>query len=311
MIPILISVVAIGFLLIQLAPGDILAAFRLNPDVRPETVERMERMFGLNKPWYVQFFKYIWNALHGEFGFSQTYKAPVFTLVNQRAGNTLILAFASLLMAWGFSIPAGIVSATHQYRWQDQILSVLAFVGLSIPNFFLGFLLIYLITNTGGWLPIGGMWSINSSEMNVLQKAVDLLKHLIVPTIVLATAAMAQLTRLMRANMLEIMGQQYVTTARAKGLRERIVINRHALRNAVNPLVSSFGVMLPMVLMNSIIVAALFDLPSFAQFLLEFVQYQDQHVVTAALLFYGTFLILGNLIADIALAAIDPRIRMT
>jgi len=310
MIPILISVVAIGFLLIQLAPGDILAAFRLNPDVRPETVERMERMFGLNKPWYVQFFKYIWNALHGEFGFSQTYKAPVFTLVNQRAGNTLILAFASLLMAWGFSIPAGIVSATHQYRWQDQILSVLAFVGLSIPNFFLGFLLIYLITNTGGWLPIGGMWSINSSEMNVLQKAVDLLKHLIVPTIVLATAAMAQLTRLMRANMLEIMGQQYVTTARAKGLRERIVINRHALRNAINPMITIFGFQLGFLLSGAALTETVLAWPGLGKLVLQATISQDLYLVVGSLTYTVILIVVGNLIADVLLALIDPRVRM-
>jgi peptide/nickel transport system permease protein len=310
MIPILISVVAIGFLLIQLAPGDILAGFRLNPDVRPETVERMERMFGLDKPWYVQFFKYIWNALHGEFGFSQTYKAPVFTLVNQRAGNTLILAFASLLMAWGFSIPAGIVSATHQYRWQDQIFSVLAFVGLSIPNFFLGFLLIYLITNTGGWLPIGGMWSINSSEMNVLQKAVDLLKHLIVPTVVLATAAMAQLTRLMRANMLEIMGQQYVTTARAKGLRERIVINRHALRNAINPMITIFGFQLGFLLSGAALTETVLAWPGLGKLVLQATISQDLYLVVGSLTYTVILIVIGNLIADILLALIDPRVRM-
>jgi peptide/nickel transport system permease protein len=310
MIPILLSVVAIGFLLIQLAPGDILASFRMNPDVRPETVERMERMFGLDQPWYVQFFKYLWNALHGEFGFSELYKAPVFTLVNQRAGNTLILAVASLIVAWGFSIPAGIVSATHQYRWQDQVFSVLAFIGLSIPNFFLGFLLIYFITNTGAWLPIGGMWSINSSEMNIFQKAVDLLKHLIVPTIVLATAAMAQLTRLMRANMLEIMGQQYVTTARAKGLKERIVINRHALRNAINPMITIFGFQLGFLLSGAALTETVLAWPGLGKLVLQATVSQDLYLVVGSLTYTVLLIVIGNLIADILLAIIDPRVRM-
>jgi peptide/nickel transport system permease protein len=310
MIPILLSVVAIGFLLIQLAPGDILAGFRMNPDVRPETVERMERMFGLDKPWYVQFFKYLWNALHGEFGYSELYKAPVFTLVNQRAGNTLILAVASLIVAWGFSIPAGIISATHQYRWQDQVFSVLAFIGLSIPNFFLGFLLIYFITNTGAWLPIGGMWSINSSEMNVIQKAADLLKHLIVPTIVLATAAMAQLTRLMRANMLEIMGQQYVTTARAKGLRERIVINRHALRNAINPMITIFGFQLGFLLSGAALTETVLAWPGLGKLVLQATVSQDLYLVVGSLTYTVLLIVIGNLIADILLAIIDPRVRM-
>ena len=309
-IPILLSVVAIGFLLIQLAPGDILASFRMNPDVRPETVERMERMFGLDQPWYVQFFKYLWNALHGEFGFSELYKAPVFALVNQRAGNTLILAVASLIVAWGYSIPAGIVSATHQYRWQDQVFSVLAFIGLSIPNFFLGFLLIYFIANTGAWLPIGGMWSINSSEMNIIQKAADLLKHLIVPTIVLATAAMAQLTRLMRANMLEIMGQQYVTTARAKGLRERIVINRHALRNAINPMITIFGFQLGFLLSGAALTETVLAWPGLGKLVLQATVSQDLYLVVGSLTYTVLLIVIGNLIADILLAVIDPRVRM-
>ena len=141
MIPIIVAVIAIGFFLLYLTPGDVFTQMSMNPDIQPETVERMRKAFGLDQPWYVQFFKYLWSALHGDFGFSQMYKAPVFSLVSSFALNTLLLAFLSLLFAWGFSIPAGIFAATHQYRWQDQSISVLAFVGLSIPNFFLAFLL--------------------------------------------------------------------------------------------------------------------------------------------------------------------------
>lgn len=310
MIPILIVVVAIGFLLIQLAPGDILSRMRLNTDIRPETLARFEERFGLNQPWYIQFFKYIWNAAHGDFGFSEIHKAPVFPLVNQRAANTLLLAFVSMLVAWGFSIPAGVISAVHQYRWQDKILSILAFIGLSIPNFFLAFLLIYFVTVTGAWLPIGGMQSINFSELNNFEQILDVGKHLIIPVVVLATASMAQLTRLMRANMLEVMGQQYITTARAKGLRERIVVYGHALRNAINPMITIFGFQLGALLSGAALVEQVLSWPGLGKLILAATISQDLYLVVGSLVYSVVLIVMGNLIADILLAIIDPRVRM-
>ncbi len=311
MIPIILSVVAIGFFLIQLAPGDIFSMMAMNPDIKQETLERFRRAFGLDKPWYVQFFKYIWNALHGDFGYSELFKAPVFTLVSQRAMNTLLLAILSFILAWGFSIPAGIICATNQYKWKDQLLSFFAFAGMSLPNFFLAFLVIYFVSVTGNWLPIGGMYSINIDEMNAIGRFFDLVKHLIIPVSVLAVAVTAQLTRIMRANMLEILGQQYVTTARSKGLHERVVVYRHALRNAINPMITIFGFQLGSLLGGAALVETVLAWPGLGKLILAALLAQDLYLVVGSLIYGVAFLVIGNLVADILLAIVDPRVRLS
>jgi peptide/nickel transport system permease protein len=310
MVPVILATLVLSFLLIQLAPGDIFSQLALNPDLRPETLDQFRRNFGLDKPWYVQFFRYIWNALHGDFGYSELFKAPVFTLVAQRAWNTLLLAVLALIIAWGFSIPAGVVMATKQYRWQDQLLSVFAFAGLSLPNFFVAFLIIYIVTNTGGWLPIGGMHGIDVDKMTSLGKALDLGKHMIVPVFVLALAPSARLTRIMRANMLEVLGQQYVTTARAKGLRENLVVYRHALRNAINPMITIFGFQLGALLGGSALVEVVLSWPGLGKLILSAVMAQDSFLVMGSLVYGVVLLVIGNLIADVLLAVVDPRVRL-
>ncbi len=311
MIPIILVVVALGFFLIQLAPGDIFTTMALNPDIRADDLERFRRAFGLDQPWYEQFFRYIWNVLHGDFGFSENFKAPVFTLVNQRAGNTLILAVATIIIAWSFSIPAGIIAATRQYTWRDQAISVLAFFGLSIPNYFLAFLLLYIISATGNWLPIGSMYSINVGEMSPLGRLWDLIKHMIVPVVVIATSVTASLTRIMRANMLEIMNMQYIVTARAKGLKESVVIYRHALRNAINPMITLFGFQLGLILTGSALVERVVGWPGLGKLILTAVLTQDLYLVVGSLVYGVGLLVVGNLIADIMLAVVDPRVRVS
>ncbi len=311
MIPMLLVVIASGFALIQLAPGDIFTTMALNPNIRAADLEIFRRNFGMDKPWYIQFLRFIWNALHGDFGLSQIYKAPVFMIVSQRAVNTIILSFATILIAWGFSIPAGIYAATHQYRPGDQVISVLAFVGLSIPNYFLAFLLVYVISNTGNWLPLGGMHSVQSGSMNWFAYTLDLLKHMILPVFVIATSAMASLTRIMRANMLEIMGQQYIVTARAKGLAEKRVVYKHALRNAINPMITIFGFQFGAILGGSALVERVLAWPGLGKVMLEAILAQDLYLVVGSLLYGVILLMLGNLLADILLAIVDPRVRIS
>lgn len=310
MIPIIIAVIAIGFALIQLAPGDIFSQLALNPNIRAEDLENLRENFGLDQPWYIQFFRYIWNAVRGNFGYSEIFKAPVFTLVAQRAANTILLSFTSLALAWGFSIPAGIMAARHQYRWQDQVVSVFAFVGLAIPNFFLAFLLLYIISSTGNWLPIGGMTSIDHEQLGLFGRVFDVAKHMIVPVFVLGTSAMASLTRIMRANMLDIMSQQYITTARAKGARENTVVYRHALRNAINPMITILGFQLGAIMAGAALVENVVAWPGLGRIILQAVLAQDLYLVVGSLIYGVGLLVLGNLIADILLAFVDPRVRI-
>ena len=310
-VPILVVALAIAFWLIQLAPGDAYTQYALNPDIRTEDLERFRANFGLDQPWYVQFGRYLWNAAHGDLGFSQTFKAPVFTLVSQRAANTLLLAVVSLLLAWGFSVPAGVIAAARQYRWQDQSIAVLAFFGLSIPNFFLASLLLFLIASTGSWLPIGGMTSIDHGEMSALGKTWDLAKHLVVPALVITTAITAGLTRIMRANMLEVLGQQYTTTARAKGLTERVVLLKHALRNAVNPMITILGFNIGEILSGAALVEIVTGWPGLGKLILSALLNQDPYLVSGSVVYGVALLMIGNLLADILLAITDPRIRVT
>ena len=310
-VPILFVTLAFAFWLIQLAPGDVYTAYALNPDIRPEDLERFRANFGLDQPWYVQFGRYLWNAAQGDFGFSQTFKAPVFVLVQQRAANTLLLSIVSLLLAWGFSVPAGIIAAARQYRWQDQSIAVLAFFGLSIPNFFLASVLLYVISATGSWLPIGGMTSIDHGQLSAFGKTWDLAKHLVVPALVISTAITAGLTRIMRANMLEVLGQQYITTARAKGLAERVVILKHALRNAINPMITILGFNIGDILGGAALVEIVTGWPGLGKLILSALLNQDPYLVSGSLIYGVILLMLGNLLADILLTITDPRIRVT
>lgn len=310
MIPILLLVIALGFLLIQLAPGDIFTQMSLNPNIRPQELDNLRRNFGLDKPWWEQFLRYIWNALRLDFGYSENYKAPVFTIVGQHARATILLSVCSLVLAWGFSIPAGVWAATHQYGWQDQTISVFAFVGLAIPNFFLAFLFLYVISSTGVPLPLGGMRSLDFGQLGPVQQVLDVAHHLIMPVIVLGTSAMASLTRIMRANMLEIMGQQYVVTARAKGQVERRVIYRHALRNAINPMITILGFQLGSIMSGAALVENVVAWPGLGRLILQALLSQDVYLVVGSLIYGVVLLVIGNLIADILLAVVDPRVRI-
>ena len=314
MIPIVLLVVAIGFLLIQIAPGDIFTQLALNPDIRPDDLEMFRDRFGLTDPWYIQFVKYVWNVLRGDFGFSENFKAPVFTIVQQRAAATILLSLTSLSLAWGFSLPAGVVAATHQYKWQDQVVSVFAFIGLAIPNFFLAFLLLYIVTATsnppGTWLPIGGMLSLDHNQLNLVGRFFDLARHMIIPVFVIGTSAMAGLTRIMRANMLDVLGQQYIVTARSKGQTERSVVYRHALRNAINPMITILGFQLGAIMSGAALVENVLAWPGLGRLILQALLTQDTMLVVGSLIYGVVLLIVGNLVADILLAVADPRIRI-
>ena len=315
MIPIVLTVIAVGFLLLQLAPGDFFTRLYLEPSINEETIDRFREQFALDRPWYEQFFRYIWNVLQGNFGFSAEYKVPVFDVIKPRVGPTLLLSMTALVFSWGLSIPMGIIAATKQYKLPDQVISFFAFFGLAIPNFFLAFLILYFVTATSGgmagtWLPIGNMTSVNFSEMGLLQQILDVIWHLIIPLFVLGTSAMAGLTRIMRANMLEILNQQYIVTARAKGQREKVVVFKHALRNAINPMITILGFQIASILSGAVLTEAVLSWPGLGQLSLQAILSQDMFLVMGILIYSSILLIIGNLIADILLAVTDPRVRV-
>jgi peptide/nickel transport system permease protein len=256
----------------------------------------------------VQYGKWLWNAAHFDFGYSFANQIPVFTLIRERMLNTLILALSAALFAWGLSIPLGVVSAVRQNSWVDRSASFVSFIGLSIPEVFFALLMVLFAAKTG-WFPVGGMKSLDFEYMPYWEQTLDLLRHLILPTIVLGSISMAGRMRQMRANLLDTLLQDYITTARAKGLSERSVIYVHALRNAINPLITLFGFTLADLLSGAFLVEVIMSWPGLGRLTLDALFARDLYLVMGSLLMASVMLILGNLAADIMLVLSDPRIR--
>jgi len=308
MIPLIFGVTLLSFIVIQLSPGDFLAEIRLNPVVSGETVDAMRRNFGLDQPLFIQYAKWLWRLLHLDFGFSFAYHVPVTWLIGSRLVNTLILNIAALVIAWLLAIPIGIHAATRQYSVSDNALSLTAYLGISTPSFFSGLLLLFVAFKTG-WLPIGGMTSLDYDILPWYGKILDVGRHLVIPASVLGFGAAAGLMRQMRGNLLEVLRQDYVRTARSKGLAERPVIYKHAVRNAINPLITLFGFEIGGLLGGAAILENVVGWPGLGRLILEAVVQKDLYVVMGSLVIGSFTLVLGNLIADILLALSDPRIR--
>jgi peptide/nickel transport system permease protein len=307
-VPLLLAISMVTFGLLQLAPGDFLATLAENPQVSSETLERMRHAFGLDRPAWVQYLLYVKNiVLHLDFGQSFTYHQPVAEVLMSRLGNTLILACAAALVTWGLAIPIGVLAAMRQHSWVDRVLSVLAVGGLSIPEVVSGLLLLYVAARTG-WLPVGGMHSIDAAAMTPPARFVDLLRHLVLPALVVGTIPLAGRMRQMRASLLDVLKLDYVTTARAKGLPERTVVFRHALRNALNPMITLFGLTLGSLVSGAFVAEVLFSWPGLGTVTVEAIQRQDPYLLIGAVMLAATVLVMGNLVADLLLALSDPRI---
>ena len=307
-IPLLLGISALTFLLLKLAPGDFLNTMAENPAISAETIQAMRERFGLDKPWYVQYVTYLKNVFfHFDFGESFARHQPAFTVLREGMLNTLLLAVAAALVTWGLAIPLGVWAAVRQYSWVDKTLSLLAFLWLSVPEVLSGLLLLFLAANTG-ILPIGGMRSIDWDSMDTIGKAWDLLRHLALPALVVGLIPLASRMRQMRGNLLDVLRLDYVTTARAKGLDENTVIFKHAVRNAINPLITLFGFTIGALLSGAFVAEIIFSWPGLGRITLEAIQTKDQYVVLGAVMIASTMLVLGNLVADILLAIADPRI---
>src|SRR6185295_8379407 len=237
MIPLLLGITFLSFVVVDLAPGDFFSALRLNPSVSPDLIRELEVEFGYGEPLLVRYARWLWRVVHLDLGMSIAYRVAVVDLIGARALNTLILAVASMAFTWALAIPIGVIVALRRGSVTDRALSFVAFFGMSVPSFFLAFLLMYLALETG-WFPVGGTTSLDYPILSPLEKIADRAAHLVLPTIVLGTGGMASLMRLMRSQLLEIQSADYVRTARAKGVPEWLVVTKHILRNALNPFVT-------------------------------------------------------------------------
>jgi peptide/nickel transport system permease protein len=308
-LPLLLGMTLITFLAIQLAPGDFLANLKLNPQISPETIRLYANKFHLDKPLWQQYLIWLKNILHGDFGDSFSYRAPVAAVIASRAFNTFILSLSSLIFTWTIVIPLGVLAALNRDKFIDRLISFLSYLGMALPAFFLALILLYFSTFTG-WLPLGGMRSLRYDELSFLGKLWDLARHLIIPTIVLSVGSICTLQRIMRANLLEVLGSAYIFGAKARGISRKRIFFVHALKNALNPMITIFGYQFSALLSGAALVEIVIGWPGLGVVMLEAVQSQDLYLVMGSVLMGGGLLITGNLAADISLAYFDPRIRL-
>jgi peptide/nickel transport system permease protein len=303
---------AFSFFIIQLAPGDFLSAQRQNPQVSPETIQQLEIQFGLDRPVWEQYFLWLYQVVrHFNFGLSFAYQRPAADILWERVPNTLLLSIASIILTWAIALPLGIISAVKQNQWIDRILRVLSYAGQGFPTIITGLLLLFFAQLTAPLFPVGGRTSINHEDLTWLGQVLDVGWHLILPTLALSITSFAGLQRLMRGQLLDVLRQDYIQTARAKGLPENRVIYVHALRNAVNPLITLLGFEFASLLSGAFITENFFSWPGLGKLVLQAVQAQDLYLVMASLMMGATMLIVGNLLADLLLSVVDPRIKLS
>jgi peptide/nickel transport system permease protein len=313
MIPLLIIVSIITFFIIQLPPGDFFDTMQAEiaqggGSQDAQTFQILRERYGLDQPLYVQYFRWIQGFPQGDFGWSLAWNAPVWVLVKTVLGYTIILGVVSLVFTVLYAIPVGIYSATHQYSFNDNAFSFLGFLGLSLPGFVLALIWMYVGAIVLR-IDVGGLMSSEYSGMPLSgAKIWDMWNHLWPPAIILGLSSTAQLQRIMRGSMLDVLNQQFITTARAKGLKERQVVNRYGARVAINPLISVLALEIPKIISQSALVGIVMSLPTTGPLFLRALQTQDMYLAGALLLFMTLILMISNLIADILLAWADPRI---
>ena len=315
MVVTVIFISLISFVLIELPPGSALDAkiqqFRARGlNVSSDVVRSLEERYGVNDPIYRKYWKWVSNAVKGDFGQSFYLDQPVSSLIGSRIWFSIGMSTAALLFAWSVAIPVGVYSATHRNTLPDYVITVLQFVGVAIPEFLLAIVLMFIASWYFG-AEVGVLFSreYRSAPWSI-GKVLDLLSHLWLPVIVIGTHSTAWLTRVMRANLLDVMGQQYVQTARSKGLSERVVIWKHAVRNALHPLIMALGGTLPALISGEVIVSIVLNLPTTGPLYVQALINKDMYLAITFLLFLSILLVVGNLLADLALAWVDPRVRL-
>jgi len=309
-IPLLIGVVTLIFLILHLAPGDPTAIW-FNPGIPPEVLERMRESMGLDRPLYEQYLYWLKSFLTGDFGYSYSQFRPVSEVIGDALPNTLLLGGVALLVIFGIGIAVGAWQAARRHTTADPALTFVSLFLYSMPGFWLGLMLILAASTWLSWLglPVSGMTSVDHAQLEPFRKISDVAAHLVLPTIALGLGSAAGVARYVRGEMLEVLEQDYIRTARAKGLPERTVILRHALRNALLPVVSLLGLYLPLLFGGALVIEVVFSWPGMGRLMFDAVLARDYPLVLAASFLFAVLVIAGNLLADILYAVVDPRVR--
>jgi peptide/nickel transport system permease protein len=301
--PIMLGITVLSYLIMSLTPGDPVQ-MQISPTMTQADIEIKRAAFGLDRPAYVRYFAWLNEMLHGNLGYSFSSGVPVTKRIGERLIPTLTLTLTALICSYIIAVPVGMIAATRRYTWMDYVATLFAFLGISLPTFFLGLAGIYVFALRFRVLPVGGTMTLGS-EGGIL----DLLHHLILPAGVLAVAGAGALTRYVRSSVLEVLGQDYVRTARAKGVSEPVVHRRHALRNALIPVVTLAGLQIPALLAGAVITEQVFEWPGMGRLTIEAINQRDYPVLMGITIITAVLVAVGNLLADVTYSLVDPRIR--
>ncbi|HHY97764.1 MAG TPA: ABC transporter permease [Firmicutes bacterium] len=314
LIPTLILISIVSFIIINLPPGDYLTARIAELEMAGDTtsrqyLEQLKTYYGLDRPVYVQYIKWVTRFVRGDFGISFEYNKPVKDLIKERLALTILLSLSTMVFTWVVAVPIGIYSATHQHSFLDRFFTFISFAGMATPGFLLALVIMVLVLMRFNQSLIGLFSPQYVNAPWDLAKFIDMLKHLWLPVVLIGFSGTAGLIRITRGNLLDVLGQQYILTARAKGLKEAMVIYKHAMRIAINPLISIAGMSLPGIIGGEMLTSIVLNLPTTGPLFYRALQVQDMFLAGSFLMFLVVFLVIGNFLADLALAWADPRIR--
>ncbi len=304
-VPVVLCFTFLLFLLINLAPGSPVHHLRGVPDLDPRVIEQRIEQLGLDQPLMIRYFTWLGEVFRGDLGRSfDSARRPVAQLIAERMPATILLSVASIILGWGIGIPVGIFSARRQYSFSDYTITFLAFIGVSVPNFFFGLLLLYVFALRLNILPAGGLFL--AGESFTLS---GLFRYLLLPTLTLGLATIAGITRYMRSSLLEVIRQDYLRTARAKGLKERVVIYKHAFRNSMIPILTLMGFLIPTIFSGAVITESIFSWPGLGTLAITATHERNYPVMMGINLMFAVLIFVGNIVADVSYALADPRIR--
>lgn len=309
MIPMVLLLSMLIYGLIELAPGDAVLNMlgEENPNATPEEIARLRQYYGLDQPLPVRYAKWLARVVRGDFGTSQAYHMPVLDIIKQKVPQTLLLTVSALVLSIIIALPIGIHAALHPYSVSDYLQTFMVYLGRTMPNFWFGLMLIIIFSVKLKWLPAGGMRALRDATGWVAVR--DIGKHLILPLGVLTFLRITGWVRYIRSSMLDNINADYVRTARAKGLKERVVVMKHALRNALIPIVTIMALDIPHLVGGAVIIETVFSWPGMGRLMFDAIQSKDTNLAMACLILLGLLTVLASLIADIAYAVIDPRVR--
>jgi peptide/nickel transport system permease protein len=308
-IPTLLGASTLIFFLMHAAPGDPTSMY-LRPDIDPAVIEQMRKNLGLDQPVHVQYVKWLSSFAQGDFGYSFSQKRPILDIIKDTLPNTLLLSGVALVIIFIAGVLIGTIQAVRQYSWVDNLATIGAFFFYSMPSFWFGLMLILLLSYKFQWLPASQMTSVNYEFLPGSEQWIDRLKHLIMPALALGAGSAASVARYMRSGMLEQIRQDYVRTARAKGLSERIVVFKHAMRNALIPVITLLGLYLPFLVGGAVLIETIFAWPGMGRLIISSIFQRDYPVVLAVAFVSSIMVILGSLLADILYSVVDPRVTV-